>query len=206
MGSASNRGSADQAIRSRDNTRAALIRAGRRMFLATELENVSIDRVARAAGFTRAAFYLHFAGRDELIAAIMLAEAERPVPIFRWFESHPRDAPSIEAFLHHYLEASRAFHLHAFHQAALKSAAASEAFQRNRAHLTSVLGGSFPGFRPQQDDTPDELARVARATGIMIRLEQLALREFDLAGPLLGEAMIQDLKAAMLALDADYPV
>lgn len=199
------RGDENDLVRNRNNTRTRLIRAGRKLFFEGELQAASVDRVARAAGFTRAAFYLHFSSKDDLIAAIMLNESGKPVPDFQWFAGRPRDADTIEAFIRNFIEQARRFRVREFHIAALQSVTARDAYGQNRARLTHILGESFPAFRPQQDDSPDELARVARATFIIIQLEQLSVREYDMAGPALGEAMIHRIKDDMLHLDADYP-
>ncbi|MCK9541412.1 MAG: TetR/AcrR family transcriptional regulator [Novosphingobium sp.] len=195
----------ERATRTRANTRARLVRAGRRLFLNGEFQAASVDSIARAAGFTRAAFYLHFPDKDTLLAAIMTEEAAIPRPIFRWFADHPRDAASVEGFIRAFLEDSRRLRIREFHIAALQSPAANEAFNRNRSRLTEILGEHFPAFRPMRNRGPDELARMARALRIVIQLEQLSARELDLAGPDLGEAMIRDLMGEMLRFDADYP-
>ena len=198
-------GQADLGVRARTNTRARLVKAGRGLFLNGEFQTTSVDSLARAAGFTRAAFYLHFPDKDALLAAIMMEEAARPRPIFCWFADHPRDALSVEGFIRAFLEDTRRLRIREFHIAALQSTAANEAFNRNRNRLTEILGEHFPAFRALRDGSPQELARVARATRIVIQLEQLSVRELDLAGPDLGEAMIRDLRDEMLRLDADYP-
>ncbi|MET0362783.1 MAG: TetR/AcrR family transcriptional regulator [Sphingobium sp.] len=193
------------AIRNRGNTRAQLVRAGRTLFFRGELQSVSIDRVARDAGFTRAAFYLHFSSKDDLIAAIMLAESDKPIPDFQWFKDHPRDAASIEAFVRNFLDQSRRFRVREFHIAALQSSAALEAYRQNRARLTRVLGESFPAFRPARDDSLDEMRRVARATAIIVQIEQLSVREYEMGGKALGDAMVDYITEQMHRLDTDYP-
>jgi AcrR family transcriptional regulator len=190
--------------RARANTRARLVRAGRRLFLNGAFQAASVDSIARAAGFTRAAFYLHFPDKDALLAAIMTEEAATPRPIFRWFADHPRDAAGVEGFIRAFLEDARRLRIREFHIAALQSPAAAEAFNRNRRRLTEIMGEHFPAFRPMRSHDADELARAARALRIVIQLEQLSTRELDLAGPDLGEAMIRDLRDEMLRLDADY--
>jgi len=193
------------APRNRTNTRTRLVRAGRKLFFNGQFQESSVEQVARAAGFTRAAFYLHFTSKDDLLAAIMRIEGELPIPLFRWFDTRPRDAESIESFIRNYLAVSRTYRLREFHIAALQSPAAGEAYLHNRARLTTVLGESFPAFRPPADDSPGELARAARVTGWMILLEQLSVKGLGDTGPALYEAMILDLKAQLLRLDADYP-
>ena len=52
------------------DTRAALIDAGVRVFGAEGLD-ASLDAICAAAGFTRGAFYVHFADRDDFLVAVM---------------------------------------------------------------------------------------------------------------------------------------
>ncbi len=51
-------------------TREALVAAGIALVAADGLD-VSLDAICRRAGFTRGAFYVHFADRDDLLQAIM---------------------------------------------------------------------------------------------------------------------------------------
>jgi AcrR family transcriptional regulator len=52
-------------------TRAALIRAGLAAFSEQGLDAPSLDAICARAGYTRGAFYVHFAGREEFIVAVM---------------------------------------------------------------------------------------------------------------------------------------
>lgn len=52
-------------------TREALLRAGAEIFSKQGLDAPSLDAICARAGFTRGAFYVHFADREELIAAVM---------------------------------------------------------------------------------------------------------------------------------------
>lgn len=192
--------------RHRGNTRARLIRAGRQIFFEQDYVGISIDRIAREAGFTRAAFYLHFAGKDDLVAAIMLEESHRSDAMFRWFERDPPTPRSIESFIRAFLDAARASRAtRLFHLAALQSAAARDAFLENRRRLMTVLGDGFPAFRPPADDSGEEVARLAAATMALVALEQQSLREHDAASPMIADCMVGLLRDQWQQLHICYP-
>jgi AcrR family transcriptional regulator len=55
----------------KDASRDALIRAGIELFGAQGLDQPSLDAICERAGYTRGAFYVHFADRDDFIVAVM---------------------------------------------------------------------------------------------------------------------------------------
>ena len=52
-------------------TREALIAAGTALFAEQGLDAPSLDAICERAGYTRGAFYVHFADRDDLLVAVM---------------------------------------------------------------------------------------------------------------------------------------
>lgn len=56
---------------SKRETRRALVEAALAEFAEKGLDGPSLDAICARAGFTRGAFYVHFAGREELLAAAM---------------------------------------------------------------------------------------------------------------------------------------
>jgi AcrR family transcriptional regulator len=195
----------DLGRRHRDNTRARLIGAARKVFFEQDYARISIDRIAREAGFTRATFYLHFASKDDLIAAMMLAESHRSDAMFRWFERDPPSPASITGFIAQFLgtaQASRTTRL--FHSAALQSDAARAAFLDNRQLLMALLGQDFPAFRPVDADS-GEAERAAAATLAMVALEQLSLHEHAAAAPDVAECMVRHVENEWLRLHERYP-
>ena len=52
-------------------TRAALVDAALRLFAEQGLDAPSLDAICERAGYTRGAFYVHFADRDALLVAVM---------------------------------------------------------------------------------------------------------------------------------------
>lgn len=61
----------------RRRTRGALMDAARQVFSEHGLSGATIDRITRAAGFTRGAFYSNFASREALMLAVLDRERER---------------------------------------------------------------------------------------------------------------------------------
>jgi AcrR family transcriptional regulator len=55
----------------KQETREALIRAGMALFAEQGLDVPSLDALCARAGFTRGAFYVHFADREDFIVAVM---------------------------------------------------------------------------------------------------------------------------------------
>ena len=56
---------------SKQDTRVALIRAGMDLFGERGLDAPSLDEICERAGYTRGAFYVHFADRDSFLVAVM---------------------------------------------------------------------------------------------------------------------------------------
>lgn len=52
-------------------TREALVLAGMQLFAEQGLDAPSLDAICERAGYTRGAFYVHFADRDDLLIAVM---------------------------------------------------------------------------------------------------------------------------------------
>jgi AcrR family transcriptional regulator len=196
----------EQPLRARENTRARLIEAGRALFYTRDYASISVDAIAKEAGFTRAAFYLHFAGKDDLLAAMMMAESHRNDRFFGWFEREPPSRESIESFLRTMLRNNRGSPaVGLFHLAALQNDAARAAFQANRLRLMALMGNGFPAFRPARDDSVAETRRVAEAILATMQYEQLVVREAEIGDPALVEQMLLAVADHLCALHARYP-
>ncbi len=57
--------------------RAAVIESARRLFLAHGLDAVSVDAIASAAGVSKATVYRHFADKESLFDAVVMAEIDQ---------------------------------------------------------------------------------------------------------------------------------
>ena len=62
---------------SKQGTREALLKAGMEMFAEQGLDVPSLDALCARAGFTRGAFYVHFADREQFIVAVMESATSR---------------------------------------------------------------------------------------------------------------------------------
>jgi AcrR family transcriptional regulator len=62
---------------SMQRTREALVQAGIELFAEKGLDAPSLDEICDRAGYTRGAFYVHFADRDEFVVAVMAHFGER---------------------------------------------------------------------------------------------------------------------------------
>lgn len=165
-----------------------------------------MDLIAREAGLSRAAFYLHFNGRDELLAAMMIAESYRLYPAYGWFKDNPPSPESIELFIRRRAAADVTSRISKFfYLAALQSDTAREAFKSNRERLMGVLSEHFPAFRPAADDSEVELRRCAEATLAMTMVEQLSVRERDIQPPAIFEQMILHVVDTWVGLSRRYP-
>lgn len=61
----------DARTRAKEETREALIQAGMALFGEQGLDGPSLDAICARAGYTRGAFYVHFADRDDFLVAVM---------------------------------------------------------------------------------------------------------------------------------------
>jgi AcrR family transcriptional regulator len=55
----------------RERTRARLIEAARRLFIAQGFHGTSVEQIAEAAGYTRGAFYSNFEDKDDIFIALL---------------------------------------------------------------------------------------------------------------------------------------
>jgi len=54
-----------------DETRAALVRSACKLICALGMQGASIDRIAAEAGYTKGAFYVHFASKEDMFLALL---------------------------------------------------------------------------------------------------------------------------------------
>jgi AcrR family transcriptional regulator len=87
-------GSAEAPRRSREEIEDAVREATLELAEQLSFKDVTVDRIARAAGISRTAFYFYFRGKEELLrAAIEEATEEAFQQTDRWWhgEGHPRE-------------------------------------------------------------------------------------------------------------------
>ncbi len=80
-------------------TRAKLVREGGALAKREGFARTGVDDLAREAGMTSGAFYRHFAGKDELLAAIVEAELATTRARFEAIETHDQLLFALDAYL-----------------------------------------------------------------------------------------------------------
>lgn len=187
-------------------TRARFLEAARELFLTKEYSEISVDMIARKANFKRATFYLHFAGKDDILASAMIAISRGRDETMRWFERTPPSPKSIEAFLRNSLNWTRKDKsVRLFHLAAMQSPVAREAFHQNRVRLMGVLSEGFPAFRQPADRSAGELRRWGTALLLLLEIEQLGLRQDEIGDPEVVEQMMLALRDQLVEFNRRYP-
>ncbi len=89
-----------------EETRAALLRSASRTIVALGMHGASIDRIAAEAGYTKGAFYAHFASKEDLFLTILdehfATELARLDAVLAGAEDPPEEArKAAEDFLEH---------------------------------------------------------------------------------------------------------
>ena len=62
-------------------TRRAVLAAATKLFSQNGFARTTVDAIARDAGYTRGAFYAHFASKDDVLLAVVTAMADQATPI-----------------------------------------------------------------------------------------------------------------------------
>ncbi|MBL8719438.1 MAG: TetR/AcrR family transcriptional regulator [Myxococcales bacterium] len=83
----------------RAETRAKLVREGGALAKREGFARSGVDDLARVAGMTSGAFYRHFAGKDELLAAIVEAELATTRARFAAIETNEQLLFALDAYL-----------------------------------------------------------------------------------------------------------
>jgi AcrR family transcriptional regulator len=78
-------------------TRRELLRAGREVYMSRGLDAPTIEDVTKAAGVSRAAFYLHYVSREAHILAVFEREVRRQLRLYRSLTA--KDAHSYDGIL-----------------------------------------------------------------------------------------------------------
>ncbi|HEY0933178.1 MAG TPA: helix-turn-helix domain-containing protein [Trebonia sp.] len=162
-------------------TRSRLLEAGQQVFAASGYLSASVDDVARAAGASRATFYLHFrGGKRELAAALMNENLPRARRFYRALDAMLEESgPLLRKQLHGWLaerldalaDASDASH------ALYQAATAEPSVEEHLVRLCETLIDGLEGYL--QDRTGP--AR-AEARNRVLLLEIATQRALMLAG------------------------
>lgn len=90
-------------VEHKEQSRARILEAARRMFRRRGFEGTSIDQVMGAAGLTRGAFYAHFDSKEDLVRRVLGIEAGLVQSLHRAVEADDPRAAGL-AGLAHYLD------------------------------------------------------------------------------------------------------
>ena len=169
----------------KEETRAELIEAARRVFAREGFHGASIEQIAREAGYTSGAVYWHFSGKDELFLEVasqyyatrvqefetLHAEASGELPqrarVFadHWMQRF-RDDPSFMVF-------SLEFLGYVWRRPELREQLANRA-GAGRDALARILGEAADGGGVELPLGPGALATVLRELGVGLALAKLA--------------------------------
>lgn len=88
--------------KAKDRSRRALIDAGLRLFREQGIDSPSLDAICAEAGYTRGAFYVHFADREAFLVAVMKDIGE---PIVATLTGDGKGTESLSSFASRFLQA-----------------------------------------------------------------------------------------------------
>ncbi len=163
----------------RHATRERLLSAARSLFFSQNYFELSIDDIAKAAGLSRAAFYLHYPDKEAILVDIVREGSSKLDVVYRWFGTdHNPTKSKIGEFVRLVVRVSRRSRLQLtlFYRAASYNADIWQTFALSRDRHISMLGDSIPAFRISPTARgPREKQRVAQAHLLFYQLEQLSL-------------------------------
>ncbi len=88
-------------------TRQAILQAARELFAAHGVDGVSVRRIAARAGVNHALVHRYFGAKDEMVAAILVSEAEKLGSIGRPEEDERASLATLREVLQHVLTENR---------------------------------------------------------------------------------------------------
>lgn len=146
----------------RTATRANLVRAARELFAERGYAGAPADAIARAAGVSRATFYLHFRSKAELVIDLM-AELE-PRILQMWRDLDAMDAPTRDDVLTWLEEHAAAWQAHAAEFGALQQALVQEtAVADEWFAMMERVAGQMTSLLRRRGDSPETRASVVSA-------------------------------------------
>ena len=152
----------------REATRRNILAAARNLFMTVGVDAVSMDDVAIAAEVGRATVYLHFAGKQPLLEALLLEDWERQAKLFTQLgQGKTIDCNAIAAWLRRVVEGMRrASASFALHRVALgQNEAVAGLHRAHRLRLADILRTRLLGM-----EADDAILRI-RVESLMIVAE-----------------------------------
>lgn len=172
----------DRPLNKRDlqkvRTRKLILQAGREIFASRGFDTPSVDDVARAAGISRAAFYLHYKSREELMFAVFEREVHWLQRRYRslsadMLESERKFRGWAERFIAGF-RTERQYVLIIFRALSVDPAKLKVIFD-GREQVVRALGRRLPAFRIFHEDGSTDRQRVIALHVLTSRLEDVSL-------------------------------
>ncbi|MBS0277501.1 MAG: TetR/AcrR family transcriptional regulator [Proteobacteria bacterium] len=192
----------------RHATREKLLSAARDLFFSADYFELSVDEIAKAAGLSRAAFYLHYPDKEAILVDIVREGSSKLDVVYRWFETNRNPTKGkLREFVRLVVRVSRRskLQLSLFYRAAFYNSEIWQTFALSRDRHIEMLGESIPAFRINASaQKPREKQRLARAHLLFYQLEQLSLyaafaeHSFDV------DAEVEILANSIAAFIADF--
>lgn len=159
-----------------DATREKLIAAARAQFLADGYFAVSVDDIAKAAGLSRATFYLHFQSKEQVLVALVCEESMGLDSFYRWFARNRPTKANIRRFVLLLVRINKLSRrqMSLFRQASAYSNDVIRMFSVDLERHLGMMGESIPAFLAGGRAASQERRRHAQARLLYYQLEQFA--------------------------------
>ncbi len=159
----------------RQRSRAGLIAAGRRLAIDGGFAPASVDDLARQAGLSRAAFYLHFKNKEELLQAVLKEQMEVYAQDIRTVS--PRKIATRAGILQWFNQIIANFEatgeLIGLYWSSRSISEVSKEFHQWRCASIEILGHRLPGLRLFRADGAIDPVRHTDILLFVYQLEQL---------------------------------
>jgi AcrR family transcriptional regulator len=159
----------------KQKSRARLIAAGRRLGVEGRFIPASVDDIARQAGLSRAAFYLHFKNKEELLQAVLTEQMEVYAQDFRTVS--PRKIATRAGILDWFNQIISRFaatgELIGLYWSSAPMSEVNREFHHSRCASIEILGHRLPALRLFKQDGSIDPARQMEILLFVYQLEQL---------------------------------
>ena len=152
-------------------TRRRISRAAQHVFRERGIAGTSIEAIVRAAGVSRATFYLHFDGKEAIVREQMREQDGHLLRLYAMLRDvREPNVHAVRDWLQYHVTAARAFRgeLYLFSLSTAFDDAARRIVADQRRRVIALLGERFAAFRP---DAEDKRGRT-RCLLMMFALEQ----------------------------------
>jgi TetR/AcrR family transcriptional regulator, ethionamide resistance regulator len=192
----------------RRSSRERLLEAARALFFEQDYLAISVDDIARAAGLSRAGFYLHYPSKEAILVDIAREESARLDPLYRWFAGGSRTPPrkDVRKFVQLAIRLSKRSRrqMSLLYQATGYNAEIWGTFTQNRQRHIDMLGETLPAFRDCKRSAAVERKRRAHAFLLIVQLEQLTIYATFAADNIDTEATAEALAGDLHAFIEEY--